>query len=124
MNPPRDQIVPPGRVAEMSVHELKERLDQGEALSVLDVREPDERACSLHLPPNARDLHIPLGNLPQRLDEIRDATRAGRVVVYCHLGVRSQHAATWLANQGIDVINLRGGIDAWSVRIDPTVPRY
>jgi rhodanese-related sulfurtransferase len=106
--------------------ELRRRLDQGEALAVLDVREPHERAyCALRLPPNARDLHIPMGELPVRLDELSDAARGNQVVVYCHLGVRSARVCAWLTSQGIrDVENLEGGIDAWSVEVDPAVPRY
>src|SRR5215213_9639396 len=110
----------------MQPGELRRRLDQGEALAVLDVREPDERAyCALRLPPTARDLHIPMGELPGRLDDLRDAALATQVVVYCHMGVRSARVCAWLEAQGIgNAVNLEGGIDAWSVEVDRSVPRY
>ncbi|MBA2430590.1 MAG: molybdopterin-synthase adenylyltransferase MoeB [Chthoniobacterales bacterium] len=103
---------------EISVQELKRRLDRDEPLLLVDVREPFEfqiaRIGGAKL--------IPLGQLPQRLAEIRDAPE---VVVHCHSGVRSAHAVEMLRESGMtNVFNLAGGIDAWSVEIDPSVPRY
>jgi rhodanese-related sulfurtransferase len=87
---------------------------------VLDVREPwENKLASL---PGARLL--PLGELPRRVNEItvpKDRT----VVTYCHHGMRSLTAAAWLERAGFrDVVSLAGGIDAWSLHIDPTVRRY
>src|SRR6476620_3580229 len=66
---------------------------------------------------------IPIQEFESREDELQ-ALRGKEVGVYCHLGVRSLHGAAWLENLGIASSSLRGGIDAWSVEIDPTVPRY
>jgi rhodanese-related sulfurtransferase len=116
----------PPDVAWMTADDLKRRLDRGEPVTVLDVREDDERAfCAIHLPPTATDLHVPMGLVSSRCAEIRRATAAAPLVVYCHLGVRSLAVARWLASQGMDrVHNLDGGIDAWSATVDPNVPRY
>ena len=105
---------------------LSARLDRGEPLAVLDVREDDERAyAALVLPPTAVDLHIPLGQVSSRFEEIAGAASGRSLVVYCHHGMRSMAAATWLLGRGIlDVQNLEGGIDAWSRRVDPSVARY
>ncbi|CAN5672311.1 rhodanese-like domain-containing protein [soil metagenome] len=108
------------------VLELKRRLDAGESLAVLDVREPFERDYgALALPGSAIDLHIPLDQIPEHLEDLRQAVNGRPLVVYCHHGVRSLAVAQWLHRQGFsDVNNLEGGIDAWSLAIDPAVARY
>jgi rhodanese-related sulfurtransferase len=113
-------------VATLTAVELKDRLDRGEPITVLDVREDDERAfCAITLPTTARDLHIPMREVTGRLDDIRAAAGPDPLVVYCHHGVRSMKAASWLARQGIvGVHNLVDGIDAWSLQVEPGVPRY
>jgi rhodanese-related sulfurtransferase len=85
---------------------------------VVDVREPWEYAhCRID-----GSLSIPLGELPARLGEL-PAKR--ELVLVCHHGSRSQNAAQWLAQNGYaNVHNLRGGIEAWAIEIDPTVRRY
>ena len=98
--------------------ELKDRFDKGNTLFLLDVREPWEYALAKldgsHL--------IPLGTLPHSLGKL---DRNTEIVAYCHHGMRSADAAGFLLQQGYtSVKNLVGGIDAWSVQIDPTVPRY
>ena len=99
--------------------ELKALLDAGEAVYLLDVRQPDEFAiCQL---PGA--VLVPLGELASRLDDV-DPPAGARVVVYCHHGVRSQTGVKLLARKGIAAQNLAGGIDAWSLGIDPAVRRY
>jgi rhodanese-related sulfurtransferase len=110
----------------LTVLQLAERLARGEPLAVLDVRQPDERTfCAIPVPSTALDVHVPLGDLTSRLEEVVSACASGPVVVYCHHGVRSLAAASWLAGQGLrDVVNLEGGIDAWSRMVDPDVPRY
>ena len=113
--------------AEITPGALRTMLVEGAPLAVLDVREDDERGyCTLPTPPRVPDLHIPLGSLPARLEEVRAATADGRsLVVYCHHGVRSAHAAAWLSGRGVGpCLNLEGGIDAWSAAVDPSVPRY
>lgn len=98
--------------------ELKTKLEQGEPLFLLDVREENEYA-------KARiegSLRISLGQLPERLAEL-DANQA--IVVICHFGMRSLRASSLLVDAGFpDISNLQGGIDAWSVQCDPSVPRY
>lgn len=89
-----------------------------EPVILLDVREPSELALASL--PNA--LHIPMAEIPQRIDEI-DARLP--VVVMCHGGGRSRRVAEFLAANGFgEVYNLAGGIDAWSQEVDARVPRY
>jgi rhodanese-related sulfurtransferase len=110
----------------ISVTELKARLDVGIPTAVLDVREEDERMyASIDWPEGVLDLHVPLGEVARRFEEIEVSTQGRPLVVYCHHGQRSMVAAAWLARRGIgEVINLEGGIDAWSARVDRSVPRY
>lgn len=84
---------------------------------VVDVREPWEyERCRIE-----GSLLVPLRELPARLSELP----AGReLVLVCHHGNRSQHAAMWLAQNGRNVRNLRGGVEAWAVEVDPAMPRY
>ena len=113
-------------VSQLSASDLKGRLDRGEAVVVLDVREDHERDLfAIPTPPNATDLHIPMGQVPARLEELRAEVGSTPLVVYCHLGMRSMTVASWLVKRGLpDVHNLEGGIDAWSVAVDPDLPRY
>ena len=113
-------------VSQLSASDLKGRLDRGEAVVVLDVREDHERdLCAIPTPPNAIDLHIPMGQVPARLEELRAEVGSAPLVVYCHLGMRSMTVASWLVKRGLqDVHNLEGGIDAWSEAVDPNLPRY
>jgi rhodanese-related sulfurtransferase len=112
--------------ARLSVEELKDRLERGEPMVVLDVREDRERAhAAIPVPPSAHDLHIPIGEIAACLDEIRATVGSMPLVVYCHHGVRSKAVADWLTAQGLsDVSDVEDGIDAWSLRIDRTVRRY
>lgn len=103
---------------EISPRELKQLLDRGEEVIVLDVREPAE----LVLAPLAGARHVPLREVPGRLGEIE---RDKEIVVLCHHGIRSAQVAEFLARHGFPrVANLVGGIDAWSTTVDPKVPRY
>src|SRR5262245_33476334 len=105
---------------EIHVHHLKAKLDAGERLLLIDVRQPEEHAVAA-LPNSTL---IPLGDLPVRLNEIHPPAGA-LVVVYCHHGIRSLSGAAYLEQAGITpVASLVGGIDAWSALIDPSVPRY
>jgi rhodanese-related sulfurtransferase len=98
--------------------ELKDRFDKGDKLFLLDVREPWEYAL---VKLDGSNL-IPLGTLPQSLAKL---DRNAEIVAYCHHGMRSADAAGFLLQQGYtSVKNLVGGIDAWSVQVDPTLPRY
>ena len=104
-------------VPEIRPEELKRRLDNGEDILVLDVREPHEyEICHL------RGHLIPLGDLPRRVHEL-DSSR--EIVAYCKIGVRSAKAVEFLRSMGFRrVRNLTGGIDAWAQQIDSTMPRY
>ncbi len=103
---------------EITARALSDRLARGEQLVLLDVREHVEWSIG-HLPGAT---HVPLGALATRVGEL-DPTVS--TIVYCHHGVRSRRAITWLATQGFARLkNLTGGIDAWSSGVDPEVPRY
>ncbi len=104
-------------VPEITVGELKEKLDNGGGVSVLDVREPHEYEVA-----NIGARLIPLGELPERLVELeRDQTLA----VHCKTGGRSARAVKLLRDAGFqDVYNVKGGITAWSEEIDPSIPKY
>lgn len=101
----------------LTVAELKQRLAQA-PLTVVDVRTDEELAIAAL--PGA--LHIPMHELPQRIGEL---PAEGPVAVLCHHGVRSEMAARFLERNGFsDVYSVAGGIDAWSLTIDTSVPRY
>jgi len=104
-------------VPEIQVEELKRRLDAGEDVFVLDVREPHEyQICNIggHL--------IPLGDLPKRIHEL-DSSR--EIVAHCRSGARSAKAVNFLRQAGFrKVHNLSGGILAWADRVDPKMPKY
>ena len=88
-------------------------------MRLLDVRTHGEHQL-VALPDS---LLIPLHELDARADEL-DELRGKEVVVYCHLGVRSLSGAAFLRSIGIDAYSLRGGIDLYSVTVDPSLPRY
>jgi adenylyltransferase/sulfurtransferase len=104
-------------VPQLSVKELKRRMDAGEDLFILDVREPFEYQIA-----NIGGKLIPQNDVPQRLAEI---DRGREIVVQCKSGRRSQRIAEFLKQSGYpNVVNLAGGILAWSDEIDPKVPKY
>lgn len=102
----------------IDAHTLNDRMVQGEDIFLLDVREEEEwNLC--HIP---GDVLIPLAQIPTRMGEI---PQDKEIVVYCHSGRRSERAAMYLEQNGYENIsNLRGGVDAWAVLVDPTMPRY
>src|SRR5205814_10316636 len=103
--------------SEMQVEELKERLDRGDDLFILDVREPHEyQICNLG------GYLIPINDLPKRVSEL-DSSR--QIVAHCKMGGRSAKAVEFLKQAGFkNVLNLAGGITAWSDKVDPKVPKY
>ncbi len=105
-------------VPQILPEELAWRLDQGESLYLLDVREPWEFShCAI-----PGSVNLPMGQVPARLDEI-PADRP--VVCICHHGIRSQQVAGYLHQQGrAQVENLTGGVDAWASDVAPDMPRY
>ena len=104
-------------VPEITVRELKEKLDDGQNVSVLDVREPHEYEVA-----NIGARLIPLAELPERLVELDEN---GTLAVHCKTGGRSARAVQLLKEAGFqNVYNVKGGITAWSEEIDPSVPKY
>jgi rhodanese-related sulfurtransferase len=104
---------------EITPEEVKSKLDAGEPFTLLDVREPWEfetaRIDGAKL--------IPMGDVPSRAHQELDPEEP--VVVLCHHGVRSMNVTAWLRQQGFEKAqSMRGGIDAWSRRVDATVPLY
>ena len=107
------------QMPEITATELKQRLDNGEDIQIVDVRESFEVAIA-KIPDT---VHIPLGEVVNRMAEI-DPNR--ETVVHCKGGVRSAKAIEALKRSGFtgNLINLKGGIMAWSNDVDPTVPKY
>jgi molybdopterin/thiamine biosynthesis adenylyltransferase/rhodanese-related sulfurtransferase len=102
---------------DMTPEELKRRMDAGDDLFVLDVREPNEYQIA-----NLGGYLIPLGDLPKRVNEL-DSSR--EIVAHCKMGGRSAKAVDFLRQAGFKKVrNLAGGIAAWSEKIDPKVPKY
>lgn len=104
---------------EITAKELKQRLDNGDDIQLIDVREPDEVAVA-KLP---NSIHIPLAQVINRMAEIDPARET---VVHCKMGGRSARAIEALQRSGFtgNLINLAGGITAWSNDVDPSVPKY
>jgi rhodanese-related sulfurtransferase len=103
---------------EITPAELKARLNSGEKLLLVDVREPwEHEICWIE---GAR--LVPLGALAASLNTLPDVDE---VICYCHHGMRSLDAAAWLRFQGFEKAkSLAGGIERWSLEVDPNVPRY
>ena len=102
---------------EITPSELKNRLDAGEELLILDVREPGEVAIS-----SIGELHIPLGQLPARIHEL-EAYREEPIVVVCRSGARSGRAVQYLQALAFqNPLNLKGGMMAWRDEVDPSLP--
>ncbi len=108
---------PTTQMPEITPRELKQRLDRGDDLFVLDVREPHEyQICNLN------GYLLPLGDLPRRVHEL-DSSR--EIVAHCRSGKRSADAVDFLRKAGFRKIwNLKGGILAWADEVDPSMPKY
>jgi rhodanese-related sulfurtransferase len=103
----------------ITVEELKARRDAGEGPRIIDVREPSENRVARI---EGAELK-PLGQIAQWAQELNDKDE--EIVLHCHHGMRSDRACQYLAGQGFtNTKNLIGGIDEWSAKIDPSVPRY
>lgn len=97
--------------------QVQQMMQKGEKFLLLDCREPWEYQTARI----EGAILIPMREIPQKLEEIpKDQT----VVVYCHAGMRSFNAASWLKRQGVNALSMSGGIDQWSKEIDTKVPRY
>jgi rhodanese-related sulfurtransferase len=104
---------------EIAPEEVKMKLDQGEPFTLLDVREPWEFEIA-HM---AGSTLVPMGDVPSRAHQELDPE--DHIVVVCHHGVRSLNVTAWLRQQGFEKAqSMRGGVDAWSRRVDGTVPTY
>lgn len=107
------------QIPEITVTELKERLDSGETPFILDVRRKEE-----HEFVNIGGKLIQLDYLPDHLDEL-EPHKDDEIIVYCRSGARSGRAVQFLKSKGYEqVTNLKGGILAWSAEIDPSLPTY
>lgn len=105
---------------EISATEVKARLDSGENLLLLDVREENEYETARI----AEAKLIPMSQIAERVGEIQ-AWKDRPIVVHCHKGMRSMRVTQWLLSEGFEhVQSMAGGIDAWSTEVDENVPRY
>ena len=106
---------------EVTPQDVRLRLQAGEKLVLVDVREPGEfqmaRLADAEL--------IPMGTVPAELSRLDAQAEEKPLIVFCHHGVRSLNVVHWLREQGVDACqSMAGGIDRWSLEIDPNVPRY
>ena len=103
---------------EISVQELKGKLDQGEPIQLIDVREPMEHQI-VYI---EQAQLIPMNDLPQHIEQL-DPNH--EIILHCHHGIRSMQVAYYLYQNGFqNVKSLTGGIDQWAIEIDPTLNRY
>jgi rhodanese-related sulfurtransferase len=106
---------------EVTPTEVKQMIDEGQAVHLLDVREQTEyQICRI----DGAEL-IPMNTVPQRLQYLDGVADEQLLVVHCHHGMRSLNVVNWLRQQGVaNCVSMAGGIELWSVQIDPAVPRY
>ncbi len=106
---------------EASPQNIQRRIDAGEPLVLIDVREPEEFAITRI---DGATL-IPMRTIPANLQQLEGKADEATLIVFCHHGVRSLNVVSWLRQQGVDACqSMAGGIDAWSALVDPSVPRY
>lgn len=106
---------------EITPKDVATRLKSGERLVLLDVREPQEFAiCRIE----GSEL-VPMNTVPAELQRLEALADNADLIALCHHGVRSLQVAYWLRQQGVEnCFSMSGGIDQWSLEIDPAVPRY
>ena len=106
---------------EITPAEVKRRLDAGEHMHLIDVREPVECATASI----AGTELIAMNTIPENLQRLEGLAEDAPLIVFCHHGVRSLTVVNWLRQQGVGACcSMSGGIDQWSLSIDPAVPRY
>ncbi len=106
---------------EVSVADVKAKLDAGEKIILIDVREQFEHAIASI---GGAQL-IPMNTVPAHLGDLDGQADRGTLIVFCHHGMRSLNVVNWLRGQGVEACqSMAGGIDSWSISIDSTVPRY
>jgi len=106
---------------ELTPQETKKRIESGDRIEWIDVREPQEFAAARiegsHL--------VPMQSVPADLQRLEAMADEADLAILCHHGVRSLNVAAWLRQHGIEnCFSVAGGIDRWSCEIDPSVPRY
>ena len=105
---------------DIECREVQRRLEAGDDLLLVDIRESDEVAVACL----SDALLLPMSQLESRVGEL-EAHREREIVVFCHLGGRSARVVAWLRERGFtQVQNMLGGIDQWAEEIDPTIPKY
>jgi sulfur-carrier protein adenylyltransferase/sulfurtransferase len=118
VTPPVPEPITVNNATEITSVELKRRLDRGDALKIVDVREPNEYQINRI----AGSVLIPLGDVPKRYNELDPNSE---IVVQCKMGSRSAKAADFLRSVGFKkVLNLKGGILDWIDKVDPSQPKY
>ena len=106
---------------EITPQEVRQRLDAGEKLALIDVREPHEFQLARI---EGAEL-VPMRAVPAELSRLDAQADDAALIVFCHHGVRSLNVVHWLREQGVDACqSMAGGIDRWSLEIDTGVPRY
>lgn len=106
---------------ELSPSKVQEHIAAGEKFCIIDVREQWEFQTAAIPGSNL----VPMGSVPNRLQELEAQADQSPLLVICHHGVRSLNVVQWLRHQGLEnCTSLIGGIDQWSRDIDATVPRY
>jgi rhodanese-related sulfurtransferase len=106
---------------EITPQDVQRRIQAGEKLALVDVREPGE----FQLARIAGAELIPMRTVPAELSRLDAQADQTPPIVFCHHGVRSLNVVHWLREKGLDACqSMAGGIDRWSLEIDPTVPRY
>ena len=106
---------------EISPRDLKRRMDAGESIVLVDVREPAEHAIARI----AGAELIPMNSIPAHLQRLEALADESLLVAFCHHGVRSLHVVAWLQRRVCRMrVSLTGGIDRWATEIDPQVPHY
>jgi len=106
---------------EITPQDLQRRIAAGEKLALIDVREPAEFQLAKI---EGAEL-IPMRSVPAELSRLDAQADNAALIVFCHRGVRSLNVVHWLREQGVEACqSMAGGIDRWSLEIDPGVPRY
>ena len=106
---------------EVTPLEIKQMLDAGDSIHLIDVREMSEHQLTRI---EGAEL-VPMRTVPAALSKLEGLAEEGALIVFCHHGVRSMQVVNWLRDQGVsDCQSMAGGIDRWSLDVDPALPRY
>ena len=106
---------------EANPDDIRRRMDAGEPLMLIDVREPDEYSITRI----EGTTLIPMRDIPANLQQLEARADEATLIIFCHHGTRSMNVVYWLRQQGVAACqSMAGGIDAWSTSVDSSVPRY